>query len=93
MGRSSDEINDAINSRYDRVTILIPKGSKWIIEDNRAATEFNNFSAYIRALIEADYCGVVDWEAYFNHENYGILLRMADRQKTQPITDYRAKLR
>ncbi|WP_286030456.1 hypothetical protein [Anaerotignum lactatifermentans] len=91
--RSVDEINDAINSRYDRITVLIPKGTKWLIEDNIAATTFNNISAYIRALVEADYCGAVDWEAYFDHENYGILLRMADRQKTQPITDYRAKLR
>lgn len=98
--RTVSDVNESINSKYDRITILVPKGTADLINnlviDANLATDANcmkNRSAYIRALIEADYCGCVDWEGYEESEDYGILLRVAERKGAPPITDYRAKLR
>ncbi len=95
MGKNqtAKEINNSINARYDRVTVLIPKGTRYLVEDSAKYGYFTNVSAYIRGLLEADLCHCVDWESYRHHENYGILLRMAEYEKAQPVTDYRRRLR
>ena len=92
--RTASDVNESINSKYDRITILVPKGTTDLIDNLVFDSEgMKNRSAYIRALIEADYCGCVNWEAYREDEDYGILLRVADRKGAPPCTDYRAKLR
>ena len=91
--RTAAEINAHINARYDRITMLLPKGTKDMVEMYARDRWYNNLSAYIRGLIEADISGSVDWKRYRDHEDYGVLLRMAENQRTQPITDYRRQLR
>lgn len=95
MGKNqtAKEINDSLKARYDRVTVLIPKGTRPLVENSARHGHFTNVSAYIRGLIEADICNSVDWNGYRHHENYGILLRMAEYEEAQPVTDYRRKLR
>lgn len=95
MGKNqtAKEINDTLKARYDRVTVLIPKGTRFMVQDAAQEKGFTNVSAYIRGLIEADLCDCVDWERYIKDEDYGILLHVASYQKSQPITDYRRKLR